>query len=178
MQSRKSTLLEGTTFRRLGTKYSIMASLSSALLLLLFLSFKAEAFSPARHVIPTCRITSSKSRHSTTSLKYAFHEEGDDDADDDEDDDGDFIDTDALGDWRTFRKNLALDSDKDSSAESSSSSKTPAPKSVSKENEELLKSQNKDLAQEYMTGVWAHETSTVSCFFLIYWDIDIDHWLP
>jgi hypothetical protein len=34
-------------------------------------------------------------------------------------------------------------------------------KSVSKDNEEILRSQNKDLAEEYLTGVWAHETAMV-----------------
>jgi hypothetical protein len=34
-------------------------------------------------------------------------------------------------------------------------------RSVSKDNEEVLLSQNRQLAEEYRKGVWAHETSTV-----------------
>jgi hypothetical protein len=97
-------------------------------------------------------------------LKYsagAFDDDGNDDDDDDEDDD-DFIDDASLGDWRTFRANLAstLGGEEESEELLSATRKT---KSVSKENEKLLLSQNEQLATEYLTGVWAHETSTVRC---------------
>eukprot|EP01082_Thalassiosira_pseudonana_P014876 g13243.t1 g13243 contig8:240664-242395(+) len=42
---------------------------------------------------------------------------------------------------------------------SSSSMKTSRPKSVSKRNEELLRGQNVALAEEYLNGVWAHESA-------------------
>lgn len=117
--------------------------------------------------------------------------------DEDEDDDDDDIDPNALGDWRTFRMNLANaglssssesissiqevdginlveeDDDERSKAESleswdssSASSKPVRPKSVSKKNEQLLKGQNEALAEEYLNGVWAHESSIVRANFL------------
>lgn len=49
-----------------------------------------------------------------------------------------------------------------SSSSSSSSMKTSRPKSVSKRNEELLRGQNEALAEEYLNGVWAHESAVVS----------------
>lgn len=69
------------------------------------------------------------------------------------DDDDDYIDTDNLGDWRTFRKNLsetgvATDKKQDS---------VPR-KSVSKANEEVLRSQSEALSEEYINGVWSHES--------------------
>lgn len=67
--------------------------------------------------------------------------------DDDEDDD-DYIDTEALGDWRDFRRTLVP---------SGSSVK------ICEENEQVLASQSPELAAEYRTGVWAHETPTVRC---------------
>lgn len=103
-------------------------------------------------------------------------------SDDDEDDD-DSIDPNSLGDWRAFRMNLA-NTDLSSPSTSStsidgigleeegviqdSSSIAPAaetapqksrPKSVSKKNEELLNAQNAILAEEYLNGVWAHESA-------------------
>ena len=98
------------------------------------------------------------------------------------DGDDDYIDEDSLGDWRSFRMNLAnsaaststsssidgIDiSDQSSTtkvttSESSPSSNTAAaerPKSVSKQNELLLEAQNSALAEEYTNGVWAHESS-------------------
>jgi hypothetical protein len=87
-------------------------------------------------------------------------EDEDDEDDDDEEDDDEYIDSAALGDWRTFRRNLATSAVSDNNDESTS--KKSRKKSVSKGNEELLLSQNEKLAKEYMTGVWAHETSTVS----------------
>ena len=100
-------------------------------------------------------------------------------------DDDDYIDEDSLGDWRSFRKNLAnsaasistarssidgIDLSEESisatiTSESSTSSSTintdnqQRPKSVSKQNEQLLEAQNSALAKEYLDGVWAHESS-------------------
>jgi hypothetical protein len=71
-----------------------------------------------------------------------------------EDDDDDYIDTDQLGDWRRFRLNLAQTGSPSPTAQTMR-------KSVSKENEEVLRSQCQSLAEEYETGVWAHETSRV-----------------
>mmetsp|Transcript_17132 Transcript_17132/g.23544 ORF Transcript_17132/g.23544 Transcript_17132/m.23544 type:complete len:485 (-) Transcript_17132:162-1616(-) len=114
--------------------------------------------------------------------KKLFMSYNEDDDFDDEDDD-DIIDPNTLGDWRQFRMNLAetglsstpstaeegwIDDDgkvieSSSSTSSSDMSNNSAaeekkrPKSVSKKNEELLKSQNEELAEEYITGVWAHE---------------------
>jgi len=99
-------------------------------------------------------------------------------ADDDNGDD-DSIDPNSLGDWRTFRMNLAnsgLSStstssvdgiDLEESEESSAVVSTAAeakpsstrPKSVSKKNEQLLSTQNSALAEEYRNGVWAHESA-------------------
>jgi len=104
---------------------------------------------------------------------------GDDDLDNDNDnDDDDYIDDSELGDWRSFRKTLVdsgltaessegyIDEDfpKYSSEMDDVPSVTPEkrPKSVSKANEELLKSQSEDLAKEYTEGVWAHESPFVS----------------
>eukprot|EP00529_Nitzschia_sp_RCC80_P013104 CAMPEP_0113457426 /NCGR_PEP_ID=MMETSP0014_2-20120614/9404_1 /TAXON_ID=2857 /ORGANISM="Nitzschia sp." /LENGTH=594 /DNA_ID=CAMNT_0000348925 /DNA_START=203 /DNA_END=1987 /DNA_ORIENTATION=- /assembly_acc=CAM_ASM_000159 len=64
------------------------------------------------------------------------------------------------------KKNTPSSSSTTTSSESSSSSSSTTnkrrrrPTSVSKDNEEVLFSQNEDLAEEYTTGVWAHETST------------------
>jgi hypothetical protein len=106
-------------------------------------------------------------------------------------DDDDYIDEDSLGDWRSFRMNLANSADEATTtttsssidgidlSEDESSSKTITsessssstitntdntssqrrPKSVSKPNEQLLSAQNAALAEEYLNGVWAHESS-------------------
>lgn len=105
----------------------------------------------------------------------------DDDEDEDDEDDDEYIDTASLGDWRSFRRSLAMtasssEEDESSSASSSSANTAAAKKkkksvtrtttsttavvSVSKENEELLASQNEELHEEYKSGVWAHLTST------------------
>lgn len=113
-------------------------------------------------------------RPSVNKLKAAA--EGYDNEDDDEDDYDDYIDDTSLGDWRAFRANLASSgiptgTSSDGSSADASSSKEPnaidadaaaknpsqqRPRSVSKKNEELLKSQNEQLYKEYETGVWAH----------------------
>ena len=125
-----------------------------------------------------------------------------DDAEEEDDDEDEYIEIDSLGDWRNFRRSLTLgaeeeeesndesntrvslknsnddDDDKPPASSSKKTTKKATIKSVSKDNEEVLRSQNKDLAKEYMTGVWAHETSTVSHFgsaeicgrMNVYWD--------
>jgi hypothetical protein len=102
-------------------------------------------------------------------------------------DDDEAIDPNSLGDWRTFRMNLANSDTLLSSAStgtetsidgieietpeattiasttlsapSSSLPKSRRPKSVSEANEQLLTTQNSILAKEYLTGVWAHESA-------------------
>jgi ABC-type nitrate/sulfonate/bicarbonate transport system ATPase subunit len=97
-------------------------------------------------------------------LKQSLFEDDDEEDDDDDEEEDDFIDTESLGDWRTVRRNLALgQQDRDESPKT----KTKKTKSVSKENEEILLQQNEDLAQEYITGVWAHEVATVSAVVLL-----------
>mmetsp|Transcript_5653 Transcript_5653/g.15878 ORF Transcript_5653/g.15878 Transcript_5653/m.15878 type:complete len:506 (-) Transcript_5653:24-1541(-) len=112
-----------------------------------------------------------------------YSQAGDDhDEEDEEEEDDEYIDDSSLGDWRAFRANLATSgistqgddqtSDKADSSDGTSSgtskpiggassSESPEtssrPKSVSKRNEELLKSQNAELYKEYESGVWAHE---------------------
>ena len=93
------------------------------------------------------------------------------------DDDDEELDLDSLGDWREFRMNL-INSASDSSDVSEVTSldgieltdgtsavatkKKERPKSVSKRNEELLMAQSEILGEEYLKGVWAHESSFVS----------------
>ena len=112
----------------------------------------------------------SSGRNSRVCLSNALN---DDNEDDDDEDDDEYIDTDSLGDWRNFRRTLSIVTDEDTQQdETSSTRKKSTVKEASSsssvtnknknENEELLKSQNKELHQEYKTGVWAHETSTVS----------------
>ena len=136
----------------------VLLPLSSLLLLSLSLiDSDVKAFSLVHlscHGSQSNGIVSSGRRKTTTLLKNALYDNGDEVDDDDED----FIDTDSLGDWRDFRRNLAFDAE-ETSPEKSSKVKT---KSVSKENEDLLLSQNKELGEEYISDVWAHETSTVS----------------
>jgi hypothetical protein len=107
-------------------------------------------------VFETPRIRKVLSRRPWSALSDRNQEE--------EDDDEDEIDPDSLGDWRAFRRNLSFSSDGDSTGSDSSEaavSKKNKARAVSKENEELLKSQSSQLGQEYVSGVWAHETSTV-----------------
>ncbi|KAL3940110.1 MAG: hypothetical protein SGARI_001121, partial [Bacillariaceae sp.] len=126
-------------------------------------------------------ISSSNSRHSRQGLSKLFSSSFDYEGDDDEDDDDDeYIEIDSLGDWRNFRRSLTLGVAEDEQETSSSSdgsvtrvslkdngddsnsnknsnaskpkTKTAKIKSVSKDNEEVLLSQNENLAEEYMTG--------------------------
>jgi hypothetical protein len=89
------------------------------------------------------------------------HEQDDSDIEDDDEDD--YIDTADLGDWRAFRRSLTVgEASSTASTLSTDATTTKASvKSASLENEALLQQQNPELAREYKTGVWAHETSTV-----------------
>jgi hypothetical protein len=94
---------------------------------------------------------------------YDDEEDEDEDEDDDDEDDELHIDPDSLGDWRTFRRNLAANpetaQDKETATEETTVTRQEQP------NEKVLKSQNEELALEYSAGVWAHETSTVcTCY--------------
>eukprot|EP00534_Pseudo-nitzschia_fraudulenta_P004876 CAMPEP_0201116072 /NCGR_PEP_ID=MMETSP0850-20130426/449_1 /ASSEMBLY_ACC=CAM_ASM_000622 /TAXON_ID=183588 /ORGANISM="Pseudo-nitzschia fraudulenta, Strain WWA7" /LENGTH=523 /DNA_ID=CAMNT_0047380057 /DNA_START=280 /DNA_END=1851 /DNA_ORIENTATION=+ len=93
-----------------------------------------------------------------------------DDDDDEDDDDDQYIDTDSLGDWRNFRRSLAMGTGGDN--EGSSGIKTTEESAASAamsmvcnerevtENEKILESQNKELADEFASGVWAYQTAT------------------
>jgi hypothetical protein len=97
--------------------------------------------------------------------------------DDDEDDE---IDIGSLGDWRQFRMNLINSASTMSSSEvvssldgidlteeSASVTTTKVrPTSVSRRNEELLMAQSEMLGEEYIRGVWAHESAVVSIYFV------------
>lgn len=85
----------------------------------------------------------------------------------------DEYDPNSLGDWRQFRMKLinSMDSSSDtvtsidgidvSESATTVTKKTERPKSVSRRNEEVLMAQNEDLGEEYLKGVWAHESSMV-----------------
>jgi hypothetical protein len=75
--------------------------------------------------------------------------------DQDEDED-DYIDSNELGDWRKFRKNL---SERGSPTDMEIDDNPLKP--VSKENLDVLRSQSKSLADEYLKGIWAHEIAEV-----------------
>jgi hypothetical protein len=118
---------------------------------------------------------SSSSLFSSLDFTPSFDdEEEDDDEDDEEDDDEDDeirIDPDSLGDWRTFRRNLAATPETAeeivTSVEGTTTEETTTVR-MEQPNEKVLKAQSEELAKEY-TGVWAHETSTVSIY--IHWFI-------
>ena len=83
------------------------------------------------------------------------------DDDDDDDDDDEYIDTDSLGDWRNFRRSLSTIIETDD-GNNLIDNKDYRDESCKKTNEEALTKQDKKLAEEYVTGAWAHVTSTVS----------------
>jgi len=95
--------------------------------------------------------------------------DNDDNDDDDDDDDENLDDDSSLGDWRKFRASLidgglpggVTTSNQDSSISSASSSSMAQKKSVAAQNEALLAQQNKQLAEEYRAGVWAHTIQQV-----------------
>jgi hypothetical protein len=109
-----------------------------------------------------------------SSFDFEDDEEDDDEDDDEEDDDDDEIriDPDSLGDWRTFRRNLAATPETEGEAGTTTtegtSFATEKPTVVRQDspNEKVLKAQSEELAKEY-TGVWAHEISTVSIVFTV-----------
>ena len=82
--------------------------------------------------------------------------EGDNSEDDDEDE---VIDADALGDWRTVRQTL-LTANRNKAPNATSQNLNSA--TISKQNQQVLASQSEQLAEEYKSSVWAHETATVS----------------
>lgn len=86
-----------------------------------------------------------------------------DDDEEDDDHDDDMIDPESLGDWRNFRRNLAQSEAASSLDEDDNEDelRKPVKTSVSRENEDILTSQNEKLAEEYKNGVWAHEVATV-----------------
>jgi len=108
---------------------------------------------------------------------FVLSSSGNDDEEDEEEDEEESIDPDSLGDWRAFRMNLAnadptatsassidgldLEDAGDASAAAAfpTSTTKSRPKSVSKENEELLATQNSAMADEYLNGAWAHEAA-------------------
>jgi hypothetical protein len=110
----------------------------------------------------------SLARRTTRQSSCLYNALSEEDDEDDEDDD-EYIDDVSLGDWRSFRRSLAMTAS-DTEVESSSADAAAASTavSVSKENVELLATQNEELHEEYKSGVWAHETSTVSCGSYIY----------
>ena len=82
--------------------------------------------------------------------------EGDNSEEDDEDE---VIDADALGDWRTVRQTL-LTANRNKAPNATSQNLNSA--TISKQNQQVLASQSEQLAEEYKSSVWAHETATVS----------------
>jgi hypothetical protein len=146
--------------------------LSTTTLVLLALLVSTEGFSLTPQTTSiSCRISSSSSavvsRQRQSPLYYSIYDDDEDDDEDDDDDDDededDVIDADSLGDWRTFRRNLASPTLPNGAASQFEEfgAAVPKTKSVSKANEDLLQTQNEQLAKEYLSGVWAHETSTV-----------------
>lgn len=137
----------------------MLKSKSTILLLLLelvsFLFFVVESFTVWN---PTTKsLKGQQSCRSESCLHYSLFPE---EEEDDEEDDDEFIDTDSLGDWRTFRRNLTFEEpEKQQQEKDEEAVKEKRPKSVSKENEQILLSQNEELAREYITGVWAHEVA-------------------
>jgi hypothetical protein len=98
-------------------------------------------------------VTKTLSKRTFSTIVYSNRKNEDED---DEDDEDDMIDVESLGNWRDFRRSLG----QSFSSSSSVSEKLPS-LSVSTENEALLATQNEELALEYRSGVWAHETSVV-----------------
>ena len=87
---------------------------------------------------------------------FAAASDSDQDDDEDDDDDDEGIDLD-VGDWRKFRASLIDSGLPGGSSEDDDRKKEQKSKpSVAKENEKLLEAQNKELAKEYQSGVWAH----------------------
>ena len=136
---------------------------------------QVQSFSNPTRILPVST-TTTVPRLQFTSLRNALFDDDDDDDDDEEEDD--FIDSDSLGDWRTFRRNLTFEQDQEQDATTSLETTTTSsttqmastkpPKSVSKANEEILLQQNEKLAAEYLTGVWAHPVATVRMVMVVF----------
>ena len=141
------------------------SKLSTTALVLLALLASTEGFSltPQTSSRISCRTSSSAVlRQRQSPLYYSTFDGDEDEEDEDDDDDDEIIDADSLGDWRTFRRNLASAPTEGAASQLEEfGASVPKTKSVSKANEKLLRSQNEKLAEEYISGVWAHETSTV-----------------
>ncbi len=119
-------------------------------------------------ILSSSRMNSRISRRTTMLMGSAFAK----DDNDDDDDDDDYIDDSALGDWRTFRSTLVGNG---LSSESSTNEKQEEKKESQQEgvggkedtadaispNVELLFAQSDQLAEEYLSGAWAHESPGV-----------------
>lgn len=115
-------------------------------------------FTATRTPLVALRAASATTRLYSSSEENFYNDfEGfDDDGENDEEDSDGYIDSDNLGDWRKFRMNLA-----ESGSPTDKKSGDSPRKSVSKENEEVLRSQSTVLADEYESGIWAHEAPAV-----------------
>jgi hypothetical protein len=103
---------------------------------------ETEAFS-SPSTIPASRLLQASSNRCLPRPSTAIYAT---DEDDDDDDDYDDMESSNLGDWRKFRASLI---DEGLPGENNE-------KSVATENEALLEQQNKELAEEYRSGIWAH----------------------
>eukprot|EP00535_Pseudo-nitzschia_heimii_P010679 CAMPEP_0197179890 /NCGR_PEP_ID=MMETSP1423-20130617/4692_1 /TAXON_ID=476441 /ORGANISM="Pseudo-nitzschia heimii, Strain UNC1101" /LENGTH=492 /DNA_ID=CAMNT_0042629877 /DNA_START=96 /DNA_END=1571 /DNA_ORIENTATION=- len=114
-----------------------------------------------------CRVSNlqpTQRRRTRYLAKSKSYDDGDEEDEDDDDDDDDYIDTDSLGDWRNFRRSLAMGSGDDSddgiyTSNSSTTAVTASNEREVTENEKVLEKQNKALAEEYASA-WAHQTPT------------------
>lgn len=120
-----------------------------------------------------CTESSHTSRNIALQMALDASEEDDDDDDDDE-----YLELEE--DWRSFRSTLVnsgLSSETEGYIDEEGSGKSAEtadkqkglerPKSVSKANEELLKSQNPNLAKEYVDGVWSYPIPTAEAGGLV-----------
>jgi hypothetical protein len=136
-------------------------------LLSLFLDSRrttVDGFTPSLHT----QQQGSVHQQIRTRLQQTFYNDfGSDDQGDEDEDEDDTIDPDQLGDWRLFRKNLAAaaasiqDENTTATTTTTSVESSQMPKTVSKLNEQVLRSQSPTLYEEYVGGVWAHTTSVV-----------------
>jgi len=113
-----------------------------------------------------CNLESPKRYQRRSTKAFLYGDAYDEDEDDDDDDD--YIDTDSLGDWRNFRRSLTIDETNDISDDNDSEESkkdSPAASLLDNErevtdNERVLEEQNQALAEEYASGVWAHQVPT------------------
>jgi len=155
--------MELQTTKTLPTKQMSRSLLASLILILAVHLKPVTSFSSSPLARSSSSIAAQYGRFSVhfTHLRNALFN------DDDDDDEDEFIDTDSLEDWRTFRRNLTFEeitttttTTTTTKEEEKASTKTKPIKSVSTENEEILLQQNEKLAVEYLTGVWAHPIAT------------------